>query len=503
MSGDDLQALARLALDEHLSPRLPEKVLAFLARHASAAAGTLERGGVPVARCGAAAGETGRTGRGEGWWDLEVLPGEAPWVASFLGGRPPAVNALVASQLALRAWELREELRASRLGERLRLWELEAIRTLAQGIGGILDPTTLGQEMIMHLVMLMGVRRAELLLGDGPDEARRVVAFGGTPSEDVDLAEAWAGGWTDERILARPLVSSSGVLGLVLVGDKEARSGEQPFSADDERLLELFAVQAAVALENAKLYSDFLEKERLNRELEVAAEIQSYLQPRDFPDMAGFRVTARRWPARFVAGDCFTVAPVQGGVEVLAADVSGKGVGAGLIAAGLQAGARLLAEADEPLSVKARRLNGVLHEATEDHRFATGVLIRCAEEGTCSIVNAGHPPVFILRRGKPLERVDATGLPLGVLPDATYQERSVRLAPGEMVLLYTDGVTEAESRDGEELGVERLAALVADFEGDGAALCEAVLDAVHDFTGGRPPGDDITVVAVERLDGAS
>ncbi len=498
MGGDDLQALARLALDDHLSPRLPEKVLTFLARQASAAAGILERGGVPMARCGEAP-----AGQGEGWWELEVLPGEAPWVAYLMGGGPPAVNGLVAAQLALRAWELREELRASRLGERLRLWELEAIRTLAAGIGGILDPTTLGQEMIMHLVMLMGVRRAELLLGDGPGEARRVVAFGGTPSEDVDLTEAWSGGWTGERILARPLVSSSGVLGLVLVGDKEARSGEQPFSADDQRLLELFAVQAAVALENAKLYRDSLEKERLNRELEVAAEIQSYLQPRDFPDMAGFRVTARRLPARFVAGDCFAVAPVQGGVEVLAADVSGKGVGAGLIAAGLQAGARLLAESDEPLPVKARRLNGVLHEATEDHRFATGVLLRCMEGGACSIINAGHPPVFVKRRAGPLERVDATGLPLGVLPDAVYRERTLRLSPGETVLVYTDGVTEAESPGGEELGVERLAALVEACEGEGAVLCEAVLDAVHHFTGGRPAGDDITVVAVERLDDAS
>ncbi len=498
MSTEELRSLARLALDEHLSPRLPQKVLELLARHAGCESGLLERGGTPMARLGDALHRPDEVP--ESAWELELLPGPRPWKARLCGGHAPDEDSLLSVKLALRAWELREELRTSRLGERLRLWELEAIRTLAGGIAGILDPEALGHQLITHLLMLMDVRRAELLIGGSPETRKQVVAFGDPPSKGLDLETAWSEGWTGDRVLARPVVSASGVLGLVVVADKEARTGEQPFSADDERLLELFTVQAAVALENARLYHDSLEKERLNRELAVAAEIQSYLQPREFPQIAGFAVTARRRPARFVAGDCFGVGPAVGGLEVLVADVSGKGVGAGLLAASLQAGGRLLGDLNEPLEDTAGRLNAYLYEATEDHRFATAVVVRCLEDGRCILVNAGHPPALVVRADGRQERIAATGIPLGILSQVDYGSELIRLAPGDRILLYTDGVTEAESPEGEELGVETLAELVAEVHTEGgAALCDAVLAGVERFTGGQAPGDDVTVVVIERL----
>ncbi len=493
MGGDGLRRLGELALDRHLSSRLPEAVLEFLAGEANAAKGVLLRGATVVARRGEAGDDEAS------WAEFELLPGPRPWRVRLPGAAGPGEAAVAAARLALRSWELREELRASRLGERLRLWELDALRTLASAIVGILDVETLGEELTTSLVMLMGVRRAELLIGEGPEEARRVALFGDPPSEGVDLATVWERGVTGERLLARPLTTANETLGLVLVADKEARTGSQPFSSEDGRLLELFAVQAAIALENARLYRASIEKERLDRELEVAAEVQAYLQPPGFPEMAGYRVVTFRRPARFVAGDCFTVGPRPGGIEALLADVSGKGVGAGLLAASLQSGARLLADLEEPLRVTASRLDQTLYETTKSHQFATGILVRCEAGGTATIVNAGHPPALLLRANGGLERLESTGLPLGLLPGSRYDEITLRLEPGDRIVLYTDGLTEAEDPSGEELGVDRLARIVADAaDSRSELLCGAIVEEVERFARGVPFADDVTLMLIER-----
>ncbi len=494
MTGDTLRRLGELALEGLPGPRLPGIVLDILVRESHAAGGLLLRAGTVVARQGTAGTEpAGDEGA------IELLPGPEPWHLRLVGGPAPEDGALAAARLALRMWELGTALREARLGERLRLWELDAIRTLASSIVGILDPETLGTELTTSLVMLMGVRRAELLVGGTPEGARRVAVFGRPPSDGTDAAAAWREGITTDRLLARPLATSSETLGLVLVADKEARTGSQPFSEDDQRLLELFAVQAAVALENARLYRASLEKERLDRELAVAAEVQAYLQPPEFPEMAGYRIATFRRPARFVAGDCFTVSPRAGGVEVMLADVSGKGVGAGLLAASLQSGARLLAGLDEPLAETAGRLGRTLHETTEPHQFATAVLVRCGEDGRVTFVNAGHPPAFVLRGDLRIEQVDSTGLPLGLLPESAWTERTLILRPGDRIVLYTDGLTEAEDASGEELGIGNLAQIVAAAaREEGEVLCAAVVERVERHTGGRPFTDDVTVVVIER-----
>lgn len=491
---DDHIELIRRGLERHLSPKLPEETLRVLAVSSGAERAVLRRNGRLIASWPESTGDVS----GSGWRSFELGSEALRWEASLCGEGAPSEEAIATAKLLLRTWELKEELRSSRLGERLRLWELEAIRSLADGIGGILDPDELGEQLIWHLVALLGVRRAALIVGDSPESARVVTTFGEV-EPDISTAAVWEEGLAEQELLVRPLRSSRGVLGIVVAADKEARTGTEPFTDDDERLLELFAVQAAVALENAHLYQESLERERLNRELEVAAEIQSHLYPRESPGLEGFEVASRFRPSRFVGGDCFDVVRCGGCLMVLVADVSGKGVGAGLLAAGLHAGLQLTAEPDRGLAESVSALNRYLERATEPNRFATLVMARIEKSGEVVLVSAGHPPVLLQRRDGAIEHLSSTGLPVGIIADAEFNEHRTTLEPGDRFVAYTDGVIEAEGPDGEELGVRWVEDTLNYCLGHSAdAVCERILSGVAEATGGESLADDVTVLVVER-----
>jgi sigma-B regulation protein RsbU (phosphoserine phosphatase) len=407
---------------------------------------------------------------------------------------------MAAVRLSLRAWDLQEELKRTRFDERIHLWELEAIRSIATSIGGILEPSRLAEELISHLVALIGVRSAHLYLGSDPASASSVGGFGVPPLDAEQLERAWHQGIYSEELVALPLQSDQGTLGVLVAAEKEARAGTEPLVANDIRQLELFAVQVTVAMEFARLTQESLERERLRRELEVAAEIQKHLYPQEFPAFAGYRLAARSSPSRQVAGDTYDVMIDDGHLVATVTDVSGKGVGAGMIASGIHAAIRLIAGARPGLDNLALQLNSYLAGATEDNRFATFALVRMASDGEFTAVNAGHLPVLIRRRNGGIERIESSGLPLGILQAASYTEVSGRLEPGDLVMLFTDGLTEAEDADEEEFGVERVEELVAAFnEPTAEAACDELLRVVEEFTQGRPLLDDATLLVVERL----
>ena len=405
------------------------------------------------------------------------------------------------ARLALRAWEIRGQLKRSRFDERFHLWELEAIRSIATSTGGILDPSRLAEELISHLVALLGVRSAHLYLGERAEEASCVGGFGQPVLDGEALSQAWQSEIFTDDVVGVHLQSDSGTLGVLVVADKEARAGTEPFGANDVRLLELFAIQVTLAMEFARLSRESLERERLRRELEVAAVIQSHLHPQSFPEVPGYRLAARHLPSRQVAGDTYDVLVQDGCLLVTVTDVSGKGVGAGMIAAGVHAGVRLLArEGSSSLRELAERVNRYLYGATADNRFATFAILRVLADGSLTAVSAGHCPVLIRRRGGVMERIGSTGLPLGIMDDAAYREVSSRLEPGDLVLLYTDGFSEAHGSHDEEFGVDRIERVTAGLETIGAEVaCEALLAEVDRHTGGQSLQDDATLVVLERL----
>ncbi len=436
----------------------------------------------------------------EGWTEVPFSGDISGWNLRLLRLETLDESVLSAARLSLRAWNLREELKRSRFDERFHLWELEAIRAIAGNIGGILDPKRVAEELINHLVALLGVRSAHLYLGDDAASASLVGAFGVPAIDDDGLARAWDHGVYSEEVAAIPLVAENGTLGVLVAAHKEARAGTEPFAANDIRLLELFAVQVTVAMESVRLTLESLERERLRNELEMAAVIQTHLYPQVFPEVEGYRIVAKATPSRHVAGDTYDAFRDGDDLVVTITDVSGKGVGAGMIASGVHAAVRLMAVSCVDLSNLAVRVNHYLSGATEDNRFATFAMVRIEPDGRLTAVNAGHCPILIRRADGRINEISSSGFPLGMMPVAEYREDTTRLEPGDLLLLYTDGLTEAEDPDDEEFGVQRVSRVVAELDEPTAAIaCRTLLKAVDDFTCGQPLHDDATLLVVERL----
>jgi sigma-B regulation protein RsbU (phosphoserine phosphatase) len=494
----DLLRLADVALSGHAGPDLPEDILRAVVEETGSRAGVLKSGEQSIARWPRTVSSQVEEAT-EGWSEIPFGGDEGQWCLRLLHLDRLDETALDATRIGLRAWQLRDELKRSRFDERFHLWELEAIRSIATGIGGILDTGTLVDELISHLVALLGVRSAHVYLGESHDTADVVGGFGSTRLADGDLEKAWRQGIYTDDLVALPLQTDSGTLGILVASDKEARAGTEPFAANDVRLIELFAVQVTVAMEYVRLTHESLERERLKRELEMAAVIQSHLHPQQFPDLEGFRLSVRSSSSRQVAGDTYDVLIRDDALIATVTDVSGKGVGAGMIAAGVHAGVRLMASGSRDLAELAGRINSYLAGATADNRFATFAMVRIDPNGEVRAVNAGHLPVLIRRRDGTVEEITSSGLPLGILAAASYSESAARLEPGDLVVLFTDGLTEAEDPDEEEFGVERVANVAAALaEPTAENLCDAILGAVEDHTGGGALQDDATLLVVER-----
>jgi serine phosphatase RsbU (regulator of sigma subunit) len=436
----------------------------------------------------------------EGWSEIPFGGIDGDWCLRLLHLERLDESALGATRLGVSALHLRDELKRTRFDARFHLWELEAIRSIATGIGGILDTSAVAEELISHLVALLGVRSAHLFLGDSPATAERVGGFGPRRLSDEDLERAWQDGIYSDELVALPLQLNSGPVGVLVAAEKEARAGTEPFAANDVRLLELFAVQVTVAMEYVRLTHESLERERLKHELEMAAVIQSHLHPQRFPDFSGFRLAARSSSSRQVAGDTYDVLLRDNSLIATVTDVSGKGVGAGMIASGVHAGVRLMAGSVTDLSELAGRINTYLSGATADNRFATFAMVRISPDGAVRAVNAGHLPILIRRSDGSVDELASSGLPLGILDAAPYTESTARMDRGDLLVLYTDGITEAEDPDEEEFGVERLVELVASLtEVTAEQACTKILDAVDDHTKGATLQDDVTLLVVERL----
>ncbi|MBD3236003.1 MAG: SpoIIE family protein phosphatase [Candidatus Eisenbacteria bacterium] len=273
-------------------------------------------------------------------------------------------------------------------------------------------------------------------------------------------------------------------------------------------------------------------RERLERELETARKIQERLLPSGIPAVPGFEITGTSVPSRQVGGDYFDVLSLEDGrLGIAIGDVSGKGMPAALLMSNLQAS--LQGQVIHPSSVAevVKRMNDLLARSTDPHMFATffyGVLDPRA--ATFTSVNAGHNPPVVLRAGGKIETLHAGGLVLGMLPNQNYRQEAIELAPGDLAVLYTDGITEAtapppspqraasgtpagtdagSAADAEAsaeedpdlmFGEERLHGLIARLGHRSASeIKQAILEAVSEHAAGTPQADDITLVVIKRV----
>ncbi|MFW6175406.1 MAG: PP2C family protein-serine/threonine phosphatase, partial [Acidobacteriota bacterium] len=315
-----------------------------------------------------------------------------------------------------------------------------------------------------------------------------------------------------EHVQAVSIAVDGDPRGLIVAGDKESRTGVGPFTVEDRRTLALLANQAAIALENARLHQEALEKERYERDLQLAAEIQRQILPEGVPDVPGYELAGWNRPAREVGGDYYDLVPLPsedrgsedgrvGRLGFALADVSGKGVPAALMVSTLHSAVRLLMGRMGAGPRLVERLNRHILASSAPNKFITLVVGELdASAGRLVYVNAGHNPGLVIRSGGAVERLGAGGLPVGLLPGSTYRDGSLDLAPGDLVCLYSDGITECTSPAGEELGEERLVELLREAADRPVGEVVAVVEeAVTDFARGRPQGDDQTLVLLRRL----
>ena len=267
------------------------------------------------------------------------------------------------------------------------------------------------------------------------------------------------------------------------------------FGQSDLDFLSSISEHMAIAMENATLHMELLEKQRMEEELKLGREIQSRLLPKPPIDVIGTELAALSVPCYEVGGDYYDFLELPDGDLGLAiGDVSGKGVSAALIMSSVQAALRVAAPIEEDLAHLVRRLNALIYRSARGRKYATFFFGRYTPTtGVLRYVNAGHNPPFIAVDGK-LEELMSTGKPIGILPDSTYHERTIEVPPGATLFLYTDGLNEAADPEEEEFGYDRLRELFT--ETDDA---RRIVDAVTKFERGARATDDKTIIVLKRL----
>jgi serine phosphatase RsbU (regulator of sigma subunit) len=295
-----------------------------------------------------------------------------------------------------------------------------------------------------------------------------------------------------------PLWNNKAVTGLIYVDTVRESAA---YSRADLEVLTLVANLAAIKIENVRLFERDRQMKEMERELAAAARIQQRLLPAGAPPLPGYAATGRNEQCLAVGGDYYDFQlRGEGKMGLAVGDVSGKGMGAALLMAGVQAAFRAHLDAGAGLSELIARLNRVVLDNSTDAQFLTffcGDLD--AASGKLRWVNAGHNPPFLLRAGGEVEKLFTGGIVLGILPSPTYEVREAVLEPGDLLALYSDGITEARGPGDEEFGEERLIELLGRLRTEPVeTIEEKTIEAVRSFAGSEPQHDDMTLVLVRR-----
>jgi serine phosphatase RsbU (regulator of sigma subunit) len=297
-------------------------------------------------------------------------------------------------------------------------------------------------------------------------------------------------------ILCAPMLVKGRLIGVVYV-DTSLRSGN--FTDSDLRLLSAVAGQAGIAIENARLYRVAVEKGRMERELQMAREIQESLLPARVPEMRGYDVAAGWRAAREVAGDFYDLFMLkEATLGLVIADVSDKGAPAALFMALARSMIRTHAYADYSALETLARTNELILEDARSGMFVTVYHSVFHENGQSTHVNAGHnPPLLLKTQERRVEFMPRGGRAIGWFAENPLQAVELQLEPGDVIIYYTDGLTEAENRQGEFFGEERLKAAVLESVGLSAEeLMNCLVSQVDDFVAGAPAHDDTTLCVV-------
>ena len=298
-------------------------------------------------------------------------------------------------------------------------------------------------------------------------------------------------------IMCVPMKIKNGIWGIIYV-DSNRRA--KNFTKEDLNVLECLADHAAIAIENAHLQKSLLEKQRIEQELEFAAIIQQSFLPSSPPKVRSYSIEARNVSAKIVGGDFFDFLSLDSRrLGIAIGDVSGKGVPAALYMARLISDFHFLAQNESSPAAILKKMNEQLTLRSRRGMFVTMLyLLLDLESGAVTYVNAGHLPFLIQHQGRIHLLSEGEGIPLGILPGAEYRDSQFTLAPGNRILLYTDGVTEAADTNQERFSLERVIRHMAE-AAPTAQLAQSLFEEVQHFSAGAPQHDDITLLCVHRL----
>jgi sigma-B regulation protein RsbU (phosphoserine phosphatase) len=286
--------------------------------------------------------------------------------------------------------------------------------------------------------------------------------------------------------------------------EKESRHGILPFEETDQLLLDALTRQVHASLENRYLHQQELEKQKIEREISVAAGIQQRIIPEALPAIEGYDIAGINIPSKLVGGDYFDCISLPDGRYVLVmADVAGKGMPAALLVSSLHAYLSAYLETPMSLAELAGRLNKVICRTSTADKFITAfIALLTPATGEIEAVNAGHNPVYWLKNDSTIQEIKASGVPFGMLDlDLPYQSEQIVLGQGERVLLYTDGIPEATSEQNQLYeSTVPLQEFLKRHESDSAdAFIKELIDDIKKFTADAPQSDDITALYLVRL----
>ncbi len=357
-------------------------------------------------------------------------------------------------------------------------WDEEQANSLQQ---------TLVEPTVAALLSTLQLTEEPLPIGDG---------------QPLALPADWQPHFSTRSLLALPLASRRVLVGAMLVSFPQ---GSSRFNQRQRNILTGIAHQASIAIENDQLYEQAAERKRMERELEVAREIQTSFIPDTQPEEPGWSVGAYWQAARHVAGDFYDFFQLGGpGTSsrwgVVVADVSDKGVPAALYMALSRTVIRTVAHSRNGPAETLERVNDILLTDSRSDLFVTAIYcIWEPADNRITFANAGHNPPLHLTAGGDIDILTESSIVLGVLPGASQKNVAVHLDPGDALVLYTDGITDAINELEEEFGMDRLEAVVfAARHSPAAAMVQAVRDAVIDYVGAAPQFDDHTLVIIKR-----
>jgi sigma-B regulation protein RsbU (phosphoserine phosphatase) len=295
-----------------------------------------------------------------------------------------------------------------------------------------------------------------------------------------------------------PIMTNQRIIGVFSIESNELNA----YDEDDLELLDAFASLAAISIERARQHKEILEKRKLEEELSIARRIQKTFLPNRNPQMSGFDISGINIPSEKVGGDYYDFIPIiENQVGIAIGDVSGKGIPAALIMASFRAS--LIAEIRNNYAIRSImfKVNNLLFESTESDIYVTAVYgVLDTKNKIFTFTNGGHNAPILRHVDGRMEYLLEGGVALGTFENSKYEERPLGLIPGDIIVLYTDGVTEAKNEKEEEFGTKRLKQVINDScHLSAPEIQNNIYQTVKDFTGNLPQADDLTLIVIKVL----